>query len=293
MELEFATADVFTEHRFGGNPLAVVFGADALDGAAMQRLAREFNLSETVFVLRPGAGGADARIRIFTPGSELPFAGHPNVGTAVLLARRLGTPAAMLVLDQAAGRVRARLARDAAGRVTGAEIEAPRPFAEAAPFTAAAAAACAGLPTSAIIGTTHAPLIGGCGNHIAFAEVSDPAALAAAMPDTAAFRTHLPVATATGLFLHTALPDGRRRARMFGPLEGIPEDPATGSANVALAALLLRATGGDRLALEVEQGIEMGRPSRLALRGWREAGGDLRAAVGGGVVAVARGTICI
>lgn len=88
MELEFATVDVFTEHRFGGNPLAVVFGADALDGAAMQRLAREFNLSETVFVLRPGADGADARIRIFTPGSELPFAGHPNVGTAVLLARR-------------------------------------------------------------------------------------------------------------------------------------------------------------------------------------------------------------
>src|SRR6478735_5668236 len=106
MRLEFETCDVFTDIRFGGNPLAVVRGGEALDGAAMQRVAREFNLSETVFVLPAEAPGADARIRIFTPGAELPFAGHPNVGAAVMLARRIGTPAAMLVLDQAAGRVR-------------------------------------------------------------------------------------------------------------------------------------------------------------------------------------------
>ena len=289
MKLEFETADVFTGQRFGGNPLAVVFGADALDTAAMQRLAREFNLSETVFVL--GVEGDAARIRIFTPGSELPFAGHPNVGAAVLLARRLGLASERLLLDQAAGRVLARLAKDATGAVTGAEIEAPRPFAEAAPFTAAAAAACAGLPASAITARVHAPLIGGCGNHIAFAEVVDAAALAAASPDAAAFRAHLPVSTATGLYLHAPLPDGRRRGRMFGPLEGIPEDPATGSANVALAALLLRAAGGENIALEVEQGIEMGRPSLLAIRAWQDGEGGLRAAVGGGVVPVSQGTI--
>ncbi len=289
MRLEFETADVFTEARFGGNPLAVVFDAAALDTSGMQRLAREFNLSETVFVL--AAEGHQARIRIFTPGSELPFAGHPNVGAAVLLARRLGIAGEQLLLDQAAGRVVARLARDPAGAVTGAEIEAPRPFAEIAPFTAEAAAACAGLPASAIVARAHGPLIGGCGNSIAFAEVADAAALAAASPDAAAFRAHLPVSAATGLFLHAPLPDGRRRGRMFGPLEGIPEDPATGSANVALAALLLRAAGGDRIALEVEQGVEMGRPSRLAIRAWRDAGGGLRAAVGGGVVPVAQGSI--
>jgi trans-2,3-dihydro-3-hydroxyanthranilate isomerase len=289
MRLEFETADVFTEARFGGNPLAVVFGAGALDGAAMQRLAREFNLSETVFVM--GIDGETARIRIFTPGSELPFAGHPNVGAAVLLARRLGIAGERVLLDQTAGRVVARLARDGAGVVTGAEIEAPRPFTEIAPFSAEAAAACAGLPVSAIVARAHAPLIGGCGNSIAFAELADEAALAAASPDAAAFRTHLPVSAATGLYLHAPLADGRRRGRMFGPLEGIPEDPATGSANVGLAALLLRAAGGERIALEVEQGIEMGRPSRLAIRAWRDAESGLRAAVGGGVVPVSQGTI--
>ncbi len=291
MKLEFETADVFTQERFGGNPLAVVFGAGALDGAAMQRVAREFNLSETVFVL--GVESEAARIRIFTPGSELPFAGHPNVGTAVLLARRLGLASDRILLDQDAGRVVARLGRDADGVVTGAEIEAPRPFAEIAPFSAEMAAACAGLPVSALITRTHAPLIGGCGNRIAFAELVDSEALSAASPDVAAFRAHLPVSAATGLFLHAPLPDGRRRGRMFGPLEGIPEDPATGSANVALAALLLRASDDDNLALEVEQGIEMGRPSRLAIRAWRDAGGELRAAVGGGVVPVSQGSILV
>src|SRR4051794_14708411 len=125
MRLEFETCDVFTETRFGGNPLAVVYGAEALDGAVLQRVAREFNLSETVFVLPPEAQGAAARIRIFTPGAELPFAGHPNVGTAVMLARRLGLAGEAIALDQAAGRVTARLGRDATGLVTEAEIEAP------------------------------------------------------------------------------------------------------------------------------------------------------------------------
>ena len=126
-----------------------------------------------------------------------------------------------------------------------------------------------------------------------FAELADLDALAAATPDTAAFRLHLPASTCVGIHVHVALPDGRRRARMFGPLVGVPEDPATGSANVGLAGLLLLNAGGASLALEVEQGIEMGRPSRLALRAWRDAAGDIRAAVGGGVVAVSAGTISV
>jgi trans-2,3-dihydro-3-hydroxyanthranilate isomerase len=293
MRLEFETCDVFTATRFGGNPLAVVYGAEGLDGAAMRQVAREFNLSETVFVLPAEAPGAEARIRIFTPGAELPFAGHPNVGTAVLLARRLGLAGEGIVLDQAAGRVRARLSRDAGGRVTSAEIEAPQPFAAGASLDAAAVAACVGLPAAAVRTGTHAPMIGGCGNAMAFAELAGLEALAAATPDTAAFRAQLPATAATGLHLHVALPDGRRRARMFGPLVGVPEDPATGSANVALAGLLLRADGGDALSLEVEQGIEMGRPSRLSLRAWRDAAGTIRAAVGGGVVAVSEGRISL
>lgn len=291
MPLEFETCDVFTDMRFGGNPLAVVHGAEGLDGAAMQHVAREFNLSETVFVLPPDSPGATARIRIFTPGAELPFAGHPNVGAAAMLARRLGIGGETIALDQTAGRVTARLARDATGRVTGAEIEAPQPFAMAGTLPPEAVAACLGLPVAAVVTTTHAPVIGGCGNLMAFAELADLAALAAAAPDTAAFRTHLPASVAVGLHLHVALPDGGRRARMFGPLVGVPEDPATGSANLGLAGLLLQVQGGDRLALTVEQGIEMGRPSRLTLRAWRDEGGATRAAVGGGVVAVSEGRI--
>ncbi|NOG68865.1 PhzF family phenazine biosynthesis protein [Roseicella sp. DB1501] len=291
MRLEFATCDVFTEARFGGNPLAVVWGGEALGGAAMQRIAREFNLSETVFVLLPEAAGAAARIRIFTPGAELPFAGHPNVGTAVTLARRLGLAGTGIALDQAAGRVAARLLRDAGGAVTGAEIEAPLPFAELAPLAPEAVAACLGLPVAAVRSATHPPVIAGCGNPFALAELADLAALAAAAPDIAAFRRHLPAGAVVGLHLHVALSDGRRRARMFGPLAGVPEDPATGSANLALAGLLLRAGGGATLSLDIEQGIEMGRPSRLALRAWRADDGAIRCAVGGGVVAVSEGWI--
>jgi len=293
MQLEFATCDVFTATRFGGNPLAVIAGGGDLPTATLQAIAREFNLSESVFVLPPEAGGADARIRIFTPGAELPFAGHPNVGAAVLLARQRGHAGDTLVLDQAAGRVIARLARDAAGSVIGAEITAPLPYAGIAPLPPAAVAACLGLPVAAISTATHAPCLGGCGNAMAFAELTDLAALAAAAPVTEAFRTHLPASAAVGLHLHVALPDGTRRARMFAPLVGVAEDPATGSANAGLAGLLLAAAGGAALALEVIQGVEMGRPSRLALRAWREADGAIRAAVGGGVVPVATGTLTL
>ncbi|MBK1662284.1 hypothetical protein CKO45_29290 [Paracraurococcus ruber] len=168
-------------------------------------------------------------------------------------------------------------------------MTAPLPFATTADLAPAAVAACLGLPEAAVLTATHPPVVGGCGNSMAFAELADLAALAAATPDTAAFRRHLPESLCVGIHLHVALPDGRRRARMFGPLVGVPEDPATGSANVGLAGLLLQAGGGDRLALEVEQGIEMGRPSGLAVRAWRDDAGAIRAAVGGGVVAVSTG----
>jgi trans-2,3-dihydro-3-hydroxyanthranilate isomerase len=286
MRLEFETCDVFTATRFGGNPLAVVFEADALDGAAMQRVAREFNLSETVFVLRAEASGAAARIRIFTPGMELAFAGHPNVGTAVLLARRLGVAASTIALDQRAGRVAATLAREA-GEITCAEIVAPAPYATARALDAAAIAACASLPVSALAG---APVLGGCGNLKALAQLHDVAALEAATPDLAAFRAQLPASLTSGLALYAATGPGAWRMRMFGPLAGIAEDPATGSAAVAVAGRLLAASEEPALAGVIAQGGEIGRPSLLAIRAWREAGA-IRAAVGGGVVAVARGTI--
>lgn len=289
MRLEFETCDVFTDTRFGGNPLAVVYNAAALDTASMQRVAREFNLSETVFVLH--TDGTEARIRIFTPALEMPFAGHPNVGTAVLLARRLGTDAATLHLDQPAGRVAAALARDASGMVTGAEITAPIPFATGPDLPVAATAACLSLPEAAIVTTRHPPRVGGCGVNKLMVELTDLAALAAAAPDLAAFRAHIPPLNVTGIHLYTRVATDRLQARMFGPLAGVMEDPATGSANVALGGLLLSLSDAPALTVTVAQGIEMGRPSRLDVRAWRDTEGAIRAAVGGGVVAVSSGTI--
>ncbi len=289
MPLEFDTCDVFTTTRFGGNPLAVVYDAGALDGAAMQTIAREFNLSETVFVVEADAAAATARIRIFTPAREMPFAGHPNVGAAVMLARRLGVVGERIALDQAAGRVAARLTRDEARLPVAAAIEAPRGFEAGVALPPEAMAACAGLPASAIIG---APRIGSCGAPFAIAEVTDAAMLAAASPDAAGFAAHLPGSAAIGLHLYTRLGPGRLRTRMFAPQSGVMEDPATGSANVALGGLLLDLDGSDHLAIEIEQGIEMGRPSLLNVIARREAGA-IRVSVGGGVVPVSRGTLLV
>lgn len=286
MRLAFETCDVFTACRFGGNPLAVVYGADSLDPAEMPRITREFNLSETVFVLRPDTPDGDARLRIFTPGRELAFAGHPNVGTAVLLARRFGTRRETLALDQPAGRVTARLHRDAAGEITGAEIEAPQPYRAEATLDPAVVARCVGLAVDAIATERHAPLRAGCGNRFHLAELRDLELLASARPDAAALGTEMP---AGGLLLHVALPDGGRRVRMFGPHIGVAEDPATGSAAVTLAGLLLDTSDTAALSIALEQGIEMGRPSRLAIRAWRDDAGAIRTAVGGGVVAVTSG----
>lgn len=294
MELEFETCDVFTSTRFGGNPLALVFGADGLEADSLQAIAREFNLSETVFVLPPEREPADVRLRIFTPGLELPFAGHPNVGAAVMIARRLGQAGDALVLEQPAGHVTAWLTR-AEGVPVAAEIEAPHPLTLGATLDRAAIAACAALPIQAIHVNAHAPLLAGCGVPFAIAEVEDVAQLAAATPDILAMRRIFgPMASPpVGLLLHTPLGVGRRRVRMFAPLNGIVEDPATGGANVALAGLLLHLAGGSALALEVEQGAEMGRPSRLVLSARREADGTIRVRVGGGVVPVSRGVITL
>ncbi|MFL1462834.1 PhzF family phenazine biosynthesis protein [Roseococcus sp. DSY-14] len=281
MELEFETADVFTRTRFGGNPLAVVHGAEALDGPAMQAIAREFNLSETLFVLPARDGDEDAFVRIFTPFAELPFAGHPNVGAAALLARRWGRAGA-LRLGQAAGIVVAEVTGE------GAEIAAPQPLAIGPVLDPAAVAACAGLPEGAIHLNGHMPLVAGCGTPFALAEVEDAATLAGALPDAAAFARHLP--ELPGLLLHAPLGVGRRRVRVFAPLIGVGEDPATGGANVALAGLLLELNGGATLRLEVEQGVEMGRPSELHLAAQRGEDG-IRVRVGGGVVPVSRGVI--
>lgn len=280
----FVTVDVFTNQRFGGNPLAVFPDAAGLSDAEMQALAREFNLSETTFVLPPQDAANTACVRIFTPAYELPFAGHPNVGTGWVLARAGRGEAGLLRFEELAGLVEVR------ATATGAEIDAPRPLALGETLPAAAIAACAGLEEADIDVTAHPPLIAGVGTDFAIAAVR-PEALSRAAPDSAAFRRenaarpHLQRPLAIHLYARAG---AAVRTRMFAPLGGVPEDPATGSANLALGALLLSLGTEARASFAVTQGVEMGRPSALRVSAHRAADG-IRASVFGECVPVLSG----
>lgn len=287
MSLAFETCDVFTDRAFGGNPLAIVHGAAGLDDARMQSIAREFNLSETVFVTRFDAGRAEAEVRIFTPGAELPFAGHPNVGAAARLAARV-PGVERLTLVNRAGPVAARVRRGASGAPVGAVIAAPRAFALADEVAVATVAACAALPVEAVVVTRHAPVLCGAGTPFVVAELSCIAALEAAAPDAAAFRRLLP---GPGLLLHAPAGEGHVRARMFHPSVGVAEDPATGSAACALVGLLLHLdAAAPACRVRIAQGQEVGRPSTIEAEAERRDG-VIRVAVGGGIVPISEGRL--
>jgi|SRR5579864_3006677 len=294
MRLEFVTVDVFTDRRFGGNPLAVIPHADGLTTAEMQAIAGEFNLSETTFVLPPQDPAHTAEVRIFTPKFEMPFAGHPNVGTAFVVARQ-GPRRDRLVFEEKAGLVAVDLLDDAS-TVVGARLTAPRPLqrGEDDVYADIVAAAC-GLDVDDIETRNHVPCVAGCGTSFVFAEVKSREALARAQPRSEMFARHFPVAGATGIHLY--LRDGGDgidiRARMFAPLHGVPEDPATGSANVALAGLLasLRPEPDLSLRLRIAQGVEMGRPSLMEAAADKRGDRVVETRIGGRCVAVMQGTL--
>jgi trans-2,3-dihydro-3-hydroxyanthranilate isomerase len=289
-DYHYHTVDVFTGQRFGGNPLAVFPDAQGLDTATMQALAAELNYSETTFVLPPGDSANTAQVRIFTRTDEMPFAGHPNVGTAFVLAALGRAAGSALRFEELAGLVEVRLSAD--GR--GAEIDAPQPLSVKETLPIGEIAACLSLDPSQLRTTSHPPLRASVGVAFVLVQIA-PDALAEAAPDIRAYRR-----LASGyphfegrlsIFLYAA--DGENvRARMFAPLAGTWEDPATGSANATLAALRLHLSGGDSLAYRAMQGVEMGRPSHLTLRAWR-AGDGIRASVGGTCVAMFRGSFAL
>ncbi|TQI77157.1 trans-2,3-dihydro-3-hydroxyanthranilate isomerase [Bosea sp. AK1] len=286
----YETVDVFTDRAFGGNPLAVFTDARGLSDAQMQALAAEMNYSETTFVLPPDDPANDARVRIFHRTAEMPFAGHPNVGTACVLARHGRDRNGVLRFEQMAGLVEIAVERDAAGAVSGAVIAAPQALSLGVELPADRIAACAGLSLSDIVTSGHKPVQASLGVKFVLAEVA-PAALAGAAPDLAAFRTlegqHAELQGRLSLFLYAR--DGNAvRARMFAPLAGTWEDPATGSASATLGALLLSLDGGGEAAYSITQGVEMGRPSRLNVTSRRAADG-FRSRVGGGCVPMFRG----
>ncbi len=303
MKLDFDTLDVFTDRRFGGNPLAVVHGADQLDTETMQTIAREFALSETVFILKPENSAHSARMRIFTPQRELAFAGHPTVGTAALLAEeRLGTGThngeALIVLEQEAGIVRVGV-RLRAGKPTFAEFDAPRlPAAAGSLAPRDVLAAGLGLIPSEIGFENHKPVCFAAGHAFAFVPVSSREVLSRARVVAGHWDAAFEEQGVLGAYLYTRQCEhtgSAFQARMFAPRAGIPEDPATGSAAVCLAGVIWHfdelPDGVHRRT--IEQGFQMGRPSFIALV--LNVDGDelVSVRIGGHCVRVTNGTITV
>ena len=290
--LPFSTVDVFTQTRFGGNPLAVVTGADVLSDQTMQAVAAEFNLSETTFVLPPADPKHTARVRIFNRKVEMSFAGHPMVGTAFVLGAAQ-PDLSTATFEVPAGLVAVKILRDEAGAVTGAEVAAPQALSLGDIVDPAWIARVLKLEPSDIVLTTHAPVLASVGNPYVIAEVSADA-LTRCDPDLAAFREALAAHPSFGarFSVHVYCREGNTlRARMFAPLAGTWEDPATGSANAPLACLLLSLeTDTPSATYQIHQGVEMGRPSLLHVTAHRASDG-VRATLRGACVPVMTGLI--
>lgn len=302
MPRAYCILDVFTEEPLVGNPLAVVLDAAGLTGDTMQALAREFGLSETVFVLPPDNAAHSARIRIFTPQAEIPFAGHPTVGTAVLLAQRkfgaTGRPEdAIIVLEEGIGPVRVGV-RLRPGRPGFAEFDAvslPQELGPTPPVDRLAAAL--GLAPNEIGFENHRPTRFSAGMPFTFVPVRGLSAIAGCTVVAQHWREAFGADAPAAAFaycrecVHT---HSSFHARMFAPLMlANPEDPATGSAAAALAGVIKRfddPPDGSHICL-IEQGYEMGRPSAIHLE-FEVAGGELRAVrIGGHAVLVMQGSI--
>ncbi|ANY09836.1 phenazine biosynthesis protein PhzF [Pseudonocardia sp. HH130630-07] len=285
--LRYDVVDVFTDRPYAGNPLAVVHGAEALSTARMQAVATEFNLSETVFPLPPTGDGddeADYRLRIFTPARELPFAGHPSVGAAWVLARDGVIGHGDRIQECGAGLLPVRVDG------TGARVQGRTPSV-GAELDATRLAAAVGLGPDDVDGAA-APGLAGAGVDYAILLVH-PDAVARTAPDPAALAEV--TGDASGLFVASV--DGtaeRVHARMFGNGIGVSEDPATGSAAVALGVFLadrgLVSDDGEH-SFVVTQGVEMGRPSTLHAGVRTEGGRPVATWVGGTVVPVATGSL--
>lgn len=283
-QLDYEVVDVFTDTAFSGNPLAVVLGADALATEALQALAREFALSETAFPMAP-PDGADYRLRIFTPSVELPFAGHPSVGAAWVLARR-GVLAPGRVVQACGAGLLPLVVEPDGGPVTltgGTPSYGPELLSQSV-VTAA------GLRPEDLLGAVR---VAGCGLSFGYLQVRGGALERVAL-DVSALRRALPFDGPLGGLCVFAWDGAAARARVFAYDAGVDEDPATGSAALGLgvhlvASGLLPADG--ETAYEVVQGVDMGRPSRLSCVVTAAGGAAVSVRVTGSVVPVATGTI--
>lgn len=290
----FETWDVFTDRRHAGNPLAVIMDARGLSTDEMQTLAREFNLSETSFILPPEDPAHAARVRIFTPGYEMPFAGHPTVGTAIAVAEARGIKGEVL-LELNAGLFPVRI--EPKGDALFAEFRNPNAPAEhgSAPEAAGIEAALS-LPAGSVDREDHRPRRVGAGVDYVFARAPLDAVKSAKL-DSAAWE-RLDLDEIVGVLLYAEggeAADASYHIRMFAPGAGVAEDPATGSAASALPgqiALSQRLSEGTH-SWVLEQGFEMGRPSNIRVTFDAANGAATAVRVGGSAVRVSRGEIYV
>lgn len=290
MPLHYMTLDVFTRQKFAGNPLAVVWG-ETLSDEIMQKIAAEFNYSETTFLQPPQDPAHCAIVRIFTTTSELPFAGHPNIGTAVAVANYLSHdfpwPGQEIIFEEKAGLVAINLWYENKFCV-GARLQAPKKFSLAETVSPQLIAQAIHLPTEAISIQHHLPVAASCGSPFIFAELSEDRWVSLARPNLPLLAEHkidkLHIYHREGKNLHT---------RMFAPNEGTIEDAATGSANIALAGLLAHLSANDsgQFDYDIHQGIELGRPSQLYASAAKEKGQVIKTWIGGYAVPVAQGKL--
>lgn len=300
MDLRFHTLDVFTHRTFGGNPLGVFPDATHLPDVLMQSIAREMNLSETVF-LGPPEGDGDARVRIFTPGREVPFAGHPTVGSAIFLASLLDdSPAAgirTLVLEENVGPVPVDVHFKEGDPVSARFTTAVLPEHRPSPLARAELAAVVGLDEGDLHGELTPEMVS-CGLPFYVVPVASLEAIRRAVLDMGRWQRLVAPLWAEHVYLVCMEAEGREvdvHVRMFAPAVGVPEDPATGSAAAALGGYLSKVDGSEAGALRwtVEQGLEMGRPSFLQVEADRSGGTTTAVRVGGSAVFVSQGIMSV
>lgn len=297
MRYRFLLCDVFTTVRFAGNPLAVLPEAQGLDAGQMQKIAREFDFSETSFVL-PAENRHSRRVRIFTPTVEVPFAGHPNIGTAFALASEgafgeIGD-GITVTFEEAAGTVPVSISRDDNGCIR-CELAAPQPLALGAVIDPARIAEVLSLQPMDITISTHPPQVASVGLPFLFVELASRDALRRARVDMASLGKLRDAGIAPDIHIYVRSNDEFDiRARMFAPFDGVPEDPATGSANCTLVALLTHSGVGNPTgdSWRIAQGMEMGRPSTMEARTHRNADAVI-SWIGGYCVLVGEGSIIV
>jgi trans-2,3-dihydro-3-hydroxyanthranilate isomerase len=295
MRYRYFICDVFTATRFGGNQLAVLPAATGLSDRQMQQIAREFNFAESTFVFPPEAGQT-RKVRIFTPVTEMPFAGHPNVGTAFTLATAgefgpIDEPVTV-VFEEKAGLVPVSIERRD-GRIW-CELSAPQRLSLGQEVSPEMLAAAVSLSPGDVVTRTHLPRLASVGLPFLMAELADRDALARARTDMRGVDALAALGFTPDILLYTQSGDEvDLRARMFAPLDGVPEDPATGSANCALAGLLThhRSERDGAFRWRIAQGVEMGRPSLLEARTEKKDGEVVGAWIGGASVLVSEGQI--